>query len=89
MAEKTVKEKLYIVRHDGISLPGIKSDDVKLGVTVKLLPEVGDAYCKRGFLQDADTVVETESVDSRLLRENERLKEENAKLKEQVANLKK
>lgn len=89
MGEKTVEAKLYIIKHDGIQLPGVKRDDIRIGATVKLMPEVGDKFAERGFLQDASTVVEMEAPDEKLLRENAKLKEENAKLKEQIASLKK
>lgn len=73
----------YILNTVGITLPGYKRSDLKIGKCVTLDEKVGDGYAKRGFLTKGDKVA---SVQDHKL---EALKKENDELKKELEALKK
>ena len=84
------KDKVYILKTVGVSIPGYDRKDLKVGMSVTLDSKVGDAFAKRGFLTKADAAApKVEKVNKALQDENAKLLAENEALQEQLKALKK
>lgn len=83
MTDKKEKQSNYILKTVGITLPGYKRKDLKVGKCVVLDESVGDRYANKGFLVKGDKAV---SDKNNIIAD---LKKENSDLKTELAALKK
>lgn len=53
------KKAVYILMSVGLTLPGYKRKDLKVGKAVTLDEKIGDAYAKKGLLKKGEAVEKT------------------------------